>query len=490
MSRVEAFRDTNLRSLLRELRTDIAMAVDDPFPLVFGLADKNIISDQLLKETLEKEGREGIHKAMYSLLSWVLEQSRSTIQAFWSNLSKDYNLDSYAKLQTLLTNLHLRRDALGSRCEKKSSGGHKTPHSKKRSHDDRGTVSHHQHHQYHAKTSDGAGGKVKLFRVKSEAPAPQITSKNSTPLQTQAALSSSSSSSSLANLQSSHEAGEKTLGTPVFDSNGPSRKCIKVGEEFYSGNHTEINEAAKNKFHHKGKTKSFTVHYNDDECAVCKDGGELICCDGCPRAFHLTCLQPPLTSIPSGPWQCEWCFGNRVKREETQLPLKPLIPQTLQTNTSSTNSLTDISFFSSLSSSSHSSVTASVNSGRNLQCLGGELREVCGVCHLGGGDLTHCLQCLQRFHLQCHFSKGRSICFSCCKPWGTSAEQDSESRCAQLPPVAQNTLGHDQISSAPEPIPHKDELDSILGDGSIDGIFQWALHNMARPLPDSQGCFQ
>lgn len=52
MSRVEAFRDTNLRSLLRELRTDIAMAVDDAFPLVYGLADKNIITDQLLKVRL------------------------------------------------------------------------------------------------------------------------------------------------------------------------------------------------------------------------------------------------------------------------------------------------------------------------------------------------------------------------------------------------------------------------------------------------------
>lgn len=51
MSRVEAFRDTNLRSLLRELRTDIAMAVDDAFPLVYGLADKNIITEQLLKVT-------------------------------------------------------------------------------------------------------------------------------------------------------------------------------------------------------------------------------------------------------------------------------------------------------------------------------------------------------------------------------------------------------------------------------------------------------
>lgn len=54
MSRVEAFRDTNLRSLLRELRTDIAMAVDDPFPLVYGLSDRNIITEQLLKVRTQK----------------------------------------------------------------------------------------------------------------------------------------------------------------------------------------------------------------------------------------------------------------------------------------------------------------------------------------------------------------------------------------------------------------------------------------------------
>lgn len=49
MSRVEVFKDTNFRSLLKEFRTDIAMSVDDPFPLVYGLADKNVITDQQLK---------------------------------------------------------------------------------------------------------------------------------------------------------------------------------------------------------------------------------------------------------------------------------------------------------------------------------------------------------------------------------------------------------------------------------------------------------
>ncbi|GAA6234494.1 autoimmune regulator isoform X1 [Lates japonicus] len=498
MSRVEALRDTNLRSLLKELRTDIAMAVDDPFPLVYGLADKNIITDQLLKDTLEKESREGIHKAMYSLLSWVLEQRRSTIQAFWSNMSKDYNLDSYPKLQTLLTNLHSRRDAAGSRSEKRSSGGDKT-HMKKRSHEDRD--SHNQHSQYHAKTSDGPGGKVKLYRVKSEDPTPQLLSGNgvqavSSSVQKGVTLSSTSTEPSV-----SHEAREKTHIKQVFGSDGTARKCIKVSGEFYScGSSEETSAASKSKaakttFHHRGETSTSMVHYNDDECAVCKDGGELICCDGCPRAFHLTCLDPPLISIPSGTWQCDWCCGNRVKREEAQLPLQALVAQPQQTNTTSSNSIVDVSFYSSLSSSSLTSVTASINgpSARN-QCSGGDLvsvREVCGVCHLAGGDLTQCLQCLERFHVHCLFSKGRSICSACSRPWCSSAENEAESRGLQLAPVVQNTLSHDQSSSVPEPVLHKDELDSILGDqGSIDGILQWAFHNISRPLSDSQGCYQ
>ncbi|XP_036444810.1 chromodomain-helicase-DNA-binding protein 4 isoform X1 [Colossoma macropomum] len=42
-------------------------------------------------------------------------------------------------------------------------------------------------------------------------------------------------------------------------------------------------------------------------CRVCKDGGELLCCDTCPSSYHLHCLNPPLPDIPNGEWICPRC---------------------------------------------------------------------------------------------------------------------------------------------------------------------------------------
>ncbi|KAL0316310.1 UNVERIFIED_CONTAM: Chromodomain-helicase-DNA-binding protein 4 [Sesamum radiatum] len=44
---------------------------------------------------------------------------------------------------------------------------------------------------------------------------------------------------------------------------------------------------------------------SDDMCAVCGDGGELIICNGCPRAFHAACLG--LQCPPADDWHCSYC---------------------------------------------------------------------------------------------------------------------------------------------------------------------------------------
>lgn len=37
---------------------------------------------------------------------------------------------------------------------------------------------------------------------------------------------------------------------------------------------------------------------NEDWCAVCQNGGELLCCDKCPKVFHLSCHVPTLRNFP------------------------------------------------------------------------------------------------------------------------------------------------------------------------------------------------
>uniref|UniRef100_F7ENN8 Chromodomain-helicase-DNA-binding protein 4 n=1 Tax=Ornithorhynchus anatinus TaxID=9258 RepID=F7ENN8_ORNAN len=48
-------------------------------------------------------------------------------------------------------------------------------------------------------------------------------------------------------------------------------------------------------------------------CRVCKDGGELLCCDTCPSSYHIHCLNPPLPEIPNGEWLCPRCTCPSLK---------------------------------------------------------------------------------------------------------------------------------------------------------------------------------
>ncbi|WCJ36843.1 DNA binding zinc ion binding DNA binding [Euphorbia peplus] len=56
-----------------------------------------------------------------------------------------------------------------------------------------------------------------------------------------------------------------------------------------------------------------TADGNIDECCLCKMDGSLICCDGCPAAYHSKCVGVVNDSLPDGDWFCPECAIDRNK---------------------------------------------------------------------------------------------------------------------------------------------------------------------------------
>lgn len=74
--------------------------------------------------------------------------------------------------------------------------------------------------------------------------------------------------------------------------------------------------------------QQITTGGSDDMCTVCGDGGDLLFCGGCPRAFHKVCLN--LDSIPEGDWHCTNCRdksgpGRKASAGESSNIARPII---------------------------------------------------------------------------------------------------------------------------------------------------------------------
>ncbi|KAM3288091.1 putative protein isoform X2 [Capsicum chacoense] len=69
--------------------------------------------------------------------------------------------------------------------------------------------------------------------------------------------------------------------------------------------------------------QSIATNNSDDMCTMCGDAGELICCEGCPRAFHAACLG--LQCTPTSGWLCSYCRDNFVPGRRTAGDAGPIM---------------------------------------------------------------------------------------------------------------------------------------------------------------------
>ena len=52
------------------------------------------------------------------------------------------------------------------------------------------------------------------------------------------------------------------------------------------------------------KEDSDPTRYNEEICGACAGPGRFLCCEGCPKSFHFTCLDPPIdeNDLPEDSW--------------------------------------------------------------------------------------------------------------------------------------------------------------------------------------------
>ncbi|XP_019174974.1 PREDICTED: uncharacterized protein LOC109170349 isoform X3 [Ipomoea nil] len=108
----------------------------------------------------------------------------------------------------------------------------------------------------------------------------------------------------------------------LFDEEPVCNVCkteVKSGEKFQICGHN----FCLHKFYHERclSRKELNCYCSRWYCPSClcricltdRDDTQIVLCDGCDRAYHIYCLQPPRTSIPKGKWFCGKCEAG-IKR--------------------------------------------------------------------------------------------------------------------------------------------------------------------------------
>ncbi|KAA8516611.1 hypothetical protein F0562_016883 [Nyssa sinensis] len=101
---------------------------------------------------------------------------------------------------------------------------------------------------------------------------------------------------------------QSEVSPSTFEAHAGWASRKKPYGNIYTSNGVSLHELAISLL----KGRKHSVKDNDDLCTICADGGSLLLCDGCPRAFHIECAA--LTSVPRGKWYCKYC-QNMFERE-------------------------------------------------------------------------------------------------------------------------------------------------------------------------------
>ncbi|KAK8447246.1 hypothetical protein SEVIR_8G027707v4 [Setaria viridis] len=71
-------------------------------------------------------------------------------------------------------------------------------------------------------------------------------------------------------------------------------------------------ESTPNVTNSEGTVADTSQDGNSDDCRICGMDGTLVCCDGCPWAYHSRCIGQNKAFLPQGEWFCPECVINKL----------------------------------------------------------------------------------------------------------------------------------------------------------------------------------
>ena len=71
-------------------------------------------------------------------------------------------------------------------------------------------------------------------------------------------------------------------------------------------------ETAPNVTNPEAVVANASLDGNSDDCRICGMDGTLVCCDGCPWAYHSRCIGLNKAFLPQGHWFCPECVVNKL----------------------------------------------------------------------------------------------------------------------------------------------------------------------------------
>uniref|UniRef100_A0A4W5NC09 Uncharacterized protein n=1 Tax=Hucho hucho TaxID=62062 RepID=A0A4W5NC09_9TELE len=158
-----------------------------------------------------------------------------------------------------------------------------------------------------AKTKEGKGPNARRRSKPNPKPAPKPKAKKVAPLKIKLGgfkRKRSSSEEDELDVESDFEDGTFEVSDGSNSHSSRSKKKAKSAKKKKKGWHGNATDGDGYETDHQ------------DYCEVCQQGGEIILCDTCPRAYHMVCLDPDMEKAPEGKWSCPHCVSTKCTQSE------------------------------------------------------------------------------------------------------------------------------------------------------------------------------